>query len=96
MAWVEEGVMPSVQLIMPPAVGHNIVPGKQVTKWNTVAPAEPVEFVVKGVTRRNTLENATGATQNSVPGNRHSYRDRKCPAGFKYRYLSDVWVKSPG
>ena len=41
--WVEEGVMPSVQLIMPPEVGHNIVPGKQANKGNTVAPAESVE-----------------------------------------------------
>jgi hypothetical protein len=41
--WVEEGAMPSIQLIMPPAVGHNIVPEKQANKGNTVAPAEPVE-----------------------------------------------------
>ncbi|MCX6580826.1 MAG: hypothetical protein NT166_11670 [Candidatus Aminicenantes bacterium] len=68
MAWVEEGVMPSVQLIRPPAVGHNIVPGKQANKGNTVAAAEPVEFVAKDVTKRNTLENAAGATQDSVPG----------------------------
>jgi len=40
---VEEGVRLSVQLTMPPAVGHNIVPGKQANKGNTVAPAEPVE-----------------------------------------------------
>jgi len=63
MAWVEEGVMLSVQLIMPPAVGHNIVPGKQANKGNTVAPAEPVEFVAKDVTKRNTLENTAGRTQ---------------------------------
>jgi len=68
MAWVEEVVMPSVQLIMPPAVGHNIVPGKQANKGNTVAPAEPVEFVAKDVTKRNTLENAAGATQDTAPG----------------------------
>jgi len=68
MTWVEEGVMPSVQLIMPPEVGHNIVPGKQANKGNTVAPAEPVEFVAKDVTKRNTLENSAGATQDTAPG----------------------------
>jgi hypothetical protein len=68
MAWVEECVRPNVQLIMPPAVGHNIVPGKQANKGNTVAPAEPVEFVAKDVTKRNTLENAAGATQDTAPG----------------------------
>jgi hypothetical protein len=68
MAWVEEGVRPSVQLIMPPAGGHSIVPGKQADKGNTIAPAEPVEFVVEDVTKRNTLENAAGATQDTAPG----------------------------
>lgn len=50
--------MPSLQLIMPPADGHNMVPGKQASKGNTVAPAELVEFAAKEVTRRNTLDNA--------------------------------------
>ena len=54
MAWVEEGIMPRVQLIMPPVVGHNIVPWKQADKGNTVAPAEPETFVAKDMTRRDT------------------------------------------
>jgi hypothetical protein len=52
---------------MPLAVGHNIVPLKQANKGNTVAPAEPVEFAAKDVTKRNTLENATGRTQLRKP-----------------------------
>jgi hypothetical protein len=84
MAWVEEGVMPRVQFIMPPAVGHNIVPGKQANKWNTVAPAEPVEFAAKEVTRRNTLENAAGSTQDTAPGTIVDRSTRCAPQNVRF------------